>query len=137
MSWTVEPTTEELQVLLEVAVIYRDAQFFDHARDICRGVRSLKPASEVPETLLGTICFHQGQFDQARRHYERSLERDPENAWTLAHLGELELFTLDKDAARVTLRRAIDLDPRGEAGQMAENLLELVEAARFEGKGTE
>ncbi|MCW5964406.1 MAG: tetratricopeptide repeat protein [Bryobacterales bacterium] len=131
MSWTFDISNEELAVILEAGFIYRDAGRYDHARDIFQGVRALAPGSEVPEVGLGTLAFQQGEFGQAARHYHRALERNPQSAWAHAHLGELALFSKDKEKARDHLRTALELDPAGEFGRMARDLLRLAETVTF------
>ncbi|MDX2153448.1 MAG: tetratricopeptide repeat protein [Bryobacteraceae bacterium] len=134
MTWQIAPVLQELQVMLEAAVLYRDAGRYEQARDIFTGVRWLAPASPLPEIGLGTVEFAQGRFEQAKRHYQRALERDPACAWAYAQLGEAELFSLNREAARAALERARALDPAGEFGRLAESLLELEGQVTFEGE---
>lgn len=131
MAWNIDVSGEELEVILEAGFIYRDAGHYAHARDIFQGVRALLPGSEVPEVGLGTVAFQEGEFATAAKHYRRALERNPQSAWAHAHLGELALFSKDKDTAREHLRTACDLDPSGEYGRMARDLLKLVETVSF------
>ena len=131
MAWTLETTPEELEVILTAGFIYRDAGNYNHARDIFQGVRALVPSSEVPEVGLGTVAFQQGEFSMAKKHYRRALQRNPNSAWAHAHLGELALFEKDKDSARAHLRVACELDPAGDFGNMARDLLKLVETVTF------
>ncbi len=131
MAWTFDVSQEELAVMLEAAFIYRDAGKYDHARDIFLGVRALEPGWDVPEVGLGTVAFQQGEFAQAARHYRRALDRNPQSAWAYAHLGELALFSKDKDQARGHLNKALELDPAGEFGAMARDLLKMTETVTF------
>lgn len=132
MPWNVEPTREELQVLLETGFLLRDARRFQDARIVFQGVQALSPGSTVAEVGLGTVAFHEGDFEKAKTHYERALERDGRDAWAMAHLGEAELFAKRPDEAKAKLERAVELDPRGPGGQMARRLLQLSEQVRFE-----
>lgn len=131
MNWTIDPPVEELEVLLEAGILYRDAGCFDHARDIFQGARSLAPSSEVPEVGLGTVAFQRGRFEEARKHYQRALQRNPESAWAHAHLGEVELFLMNKEQARVHLMTAQRLDPGGPFSHMAQDLMVLVDVVQF------
>jgi tetratricopeptide (TPR) repeat protein len=131
MAWTMEASSEELEVILEAGFIYRDAGNYDHARDIFVGIRAMVPASEVPEVGLGTVAFQQGEFAAAAKHYKRAIERNPQSAWAHAHLGELALFQKDKETARIHLKTACDLDPSGAFGAMARDLLKLAESVTF------
>ncbi len=131
MAWNVTPSMDEIRFLMEAGMVLRDAHRFAEAEEVFRGVRALAPASEVPETALGTLQFEQGKFPEAIKHYKRALELNEKSAFAEAHLGESLLFNKDKDGARVHLRRAIELDPRGDAGRMARSLLELTDAVTF------
>jgi Flp pilus assembly protein TadD len=132
MAWNVTPSPGEIELLMEAGYILRDAGRFDEARDVFRGVRALRPGSEIPEVALGTVCFQQGDFRAASRHYRRALETNPSCALAHAHLGELRLFEKDKDGARGHLKKAVDLDPRGPVRPLADSLLELVEVVTFQ-----
>jgi tetratricopeptide (TPR) repeat protein len=116
---------------MEAGFICRDAGRYQHARDIFLGVRALRPGSEIPEVGLGTVAFQQGDFPQAARHYKRAIERNPQSAWAHAHHGELALFAKNKQQAREHLQRALELDPTGEYGAMARDLLKLTETVQF------
>jgi Flp pilus assembly protein TadD len=129
--WTVSPSHEELSFLLEAGIIYRDGKNFSAARDIFNGVKALVPQQELPEILLGTVDFQEGEFEAAASHYQKALELNPRSAFALAHLGEACLFRKDKEAARVHLKKALALDPLGEFGKMARRLIEMTDQVTF------
>lgn len=129
--WTISPTHEEVAFLLEAGVIYREARNFAAARDIFTGVKALLPKQEVPEILLGTVAFEEGNFQEAEEHYRRALELNPRSAFAYAHLGEACLFRKNKEAARGHLKTAQTLDPLGEFGKMARRLLEMSDQMKF------
>ena len=129
--WTISPSHEELAFLLEAGVIYRDGGNFAAARDVFNGAKALAPKHELPEILLGTVDFHQGHFEDAASHYHKALEMNPRSAFAYAHLGEASLFCKNKDEARTHLKRALSLDPLGESGKMARNLLEMTDLVKF------
>jgi tetratricopeptide (TPR) repeat protein len=129
--WTIVPSHKEVAFLLEAGLIYRDATNYQAARDVFDGVKALLPQNEVPEILLGTVEFQQGNFDGAVAHYVKALELNPRSAFAHAHYGEACLFRKDKDAARTHLKSAIALDPLGEFGKMARRLMELTDQVTF------
>jgi tetratricopeptide (TPR) repeat protein len=129
--WTVSPSHEELAFLLEAGVIYRDARNFAAARDIFTGVKALLPKQELPEILLGTVDFQEGNFEAAEKHYQKALELNSRSAFAYAHLGEACLFRKDKEAARTHLKTALSLDPLGEFGKMARRLMEMTDQVKF------
>jgi tetratricopeptide (TPR) repeat protein len=129
--WNVSPSHEELAFLLEAGVIYRDARNFAAARDIFTGVKALLPKQELPEILLGTVDFQEGNFEAAEKHYQKALELNSRSAFAYAHLGEACLFRKDKEAARTHLKTALSLDPLGEFGKMARRLMEMTDQVKF------
>lgn len=132
MAWNVTLSNEELALLLEAGFIYRDSNRFEEARDVFEGVQALLPYNEVMDVALGTVEFHQGHFDAAIKHYAKALEKNARSAYAYSHLGEACLFKLKKQEARKYLCRAIELDPRGDFGQLARSLLEFSEAVQFQ-----
>lgn len=129
--WTIAPSHEEVAFLVEAGIIYREAKNFQAARDVFTGVRELFPLHEFPEILLGTVEFHQGNFDGAEAHYRKALDLNPRSAFAYAHLGEAFLFRKDKETARTHLKTAFKLDPLGDFGKMARRLMEMADRVTF------
>jgi len=134
VSLNVNPSREELAFLVEAGIVYRDAGRFSQAREVLAGVRALLPQSDTVKVLLGTVSFHEGDFDGAERHYREALEFNPRSAYAYAHWGELCLFRKDKTTAETHLKEAIKLDPRGTYGSLARRLLELGAAIQYQDK---
>ena len=130
-NWKVTPGRDETALMMEAGFIYREARRFNEAREVFSGVRALQPSNEVPEVALGTIAFHEGNHDAARRHYRKALEINPKSAYALAHLGETEIFAKNQEAARQHLKKAMELDPRGSFGKLARGLLALADHPVF------
>jgi tetratricopeptide (TPR) repeat protein len=130
MAWTISPSKEEIALLMEAGFICRDSKKFQEARDLFAGVRALLPKNETADVALGTVFFHQSDFDGAITQYERALEKNPRSAYAYAHMGEAYLFKLEKEKARSCLQKAIELDARGNSGSMARHLLTLAESFR-------
>jgi len=127
MTWTINPSKEEIAMLMEAGFLCRDAKKFQEARELFAGVRALLPKSDAVEVALGSVFFQQSDFDTAITHYQRALEKNPRSAYAYAHLGEAYLFKLEKEKARSFLQKAIELDARGNSGAMARHLLALTE----------
>jgi tetratricopeptide (TPR) repeat protein len=130
MAWNVNPSNEEIGLLMEAGIIYRDSRKFVEAHLVFDGVRALLPKSDVVEVALGTVSFQQGDFEAAEEHYRSALELNPRSAYAYAHLGELAIFQKNKAQAAVHLKEAIKLDPRGAYGKFARTLQEFGEAVR-------
>jgi Flp pilus assembly protein TadD len=131
--WTISPSKDEAAFLAEAGIMYRDGKNFQAARDVFSGMKTLFPRHEVPEILLGTVDFQQGNFESAENHYRKALELNSRSALAYAHLGEAALFRKDKESARAHLRTAMTIDPLGEDGKMARKLMELADQVTFVG----
>ena len=126
MAWNVEASTDELALLMEAGLIYRDARRFDDAAAVFQGVRALAPKSDVPEIALGTLEFERGDLARAVTHYQAALRLNAASAYAHSHLAEAHLIRRDHGAARDHIRQAIELDPRGETGRFARSLSEWI-----------
>jgi len=127
VGWTTEVPHDEIAFLTEAGFIYRDAHRFTEAEEVFRGVQALLPASEMPSIAIGTVRFEQGDLAAAIAQYERALKQNEQSALAHAHLGEAHLFRRETDKARDHLKRALQLEPRGETAKFARGLLELLE----------
>lgn len=75
--------------------------------------RALLRFSDHPalHAAAGALQQAQGEIERAAWHYERALERDPQNARYCWQLGRAHLELGNPDAARELLERALALDP--------------------------
>jgi|SRR6516165_2524974 superkiller protein 3 len=131
MAWDIRVTAEEVALLMEAGLIYRYSGKFDEARDTFKGVRVLRPDSEIPEIALGTVSFAEGHFKEAIDLYQKAIQMNPRSAYAYAHLGEAEAFMKDQNSARRSLNKALELDPRGQYGSLARGLLALLDLPEF------
>lgn len=122
------PSQDEILFLMESGFIQRAAKRFQAARETFEGVRVLCPQSETPDIALGTVSFAEGNIDEAITLYQAALAKNPLSAFAHAQMGEAYLFKKDKDTARQYLQKAVELDPKGEAGTLARSLLGLANA---------
>ncbi len=107
---------------------HRDSYRFQEARDTFLTIRTLCPEEPNAEIGLGSVCFSEGRFEAAIVHYHQALKLSPCNAYAYALLGESQIFQDDCSAARVSLRRAREIDPKGPYGQLAQHLLRFLES---------
>jgi tetratricopeptide (TPR) repeat protein len=77
---------------------------------------------------LGDIYFQQGKLDQAKACYEASLERDPQDIDTRAHLGQCLLRQHKPAEARQLLEGVIAENPKHEYGYSMMALAETLTA---------
>ena len=131
MAWTLNVSKDEIGVLMEAGIVYRDSRRFAEAREVFEGVRALLPKSDAAQVALGTVAFQQGDFEGAERQYKMALELDPRSAYAYAHLGELSIFRKDKQKAAEYLKQAVKLDPHGSFGKFARSLQELADVVQY------
>ncbi len=116
---------DEQALLLEAAILYRDKGRMQESREILEGLRPLGVPPDLIEVQLGLVAWQEGKFDQAAAHYQQALTQNPKSVFALVHLGEVELFRRNGDAAKRYLRQTQDLDPRGAFGKLARSLMAL------------
>jgi len=81
-------------------------QLEDVGLPAARQALTLEPDNPVLMDLLGTVYLQLADLDSAERFFLRALERDPEQAAILIHLGQLNLIREEKETAFGYLRRA-------------------------------
>ena len=117
---------QDAATLMKAGMTYRDSHRFQEARDVFSTVRTVCPTEA--EIGLGSTCFSEGRFAAAAVHYREALKLNPCNAYAYALLGESQVFLGEYSAARVSLRRAREIDPKGPYGRLADNLSLFMES---------
>lgn len=118
----------ELASLVKAGMTQRDSHQLKEARETFLAIRSLNPREPHAEIGLGSVCFSEGRFEAAIEHYLQALRLGPCNAYAYALLAESQIFLGERPAARVSARRAREIDPKGLYGRLAEQLLIFMEA---------
>jgi hypothetical protein len=77
---------------------------------------------------LGDLYFHQGKLDQAQTCYRSSLERDPADIDTRAHLGQCLLRQRQPAEARPLLEGVVAENPKHDYGYSMMGLAETLTA---------
>jgi Flp pilus assembly protein TadD len=124
----VEVSRDEATLIMEAGYIYMDMGNFKTAHAIFNGAVALFPKSEVPHLALGTLEFAQGHHEKALQSYRAAQRVAPKAALPRAHCGEALLFMGKVTEAEKELKAALDLDPKGDGGQLAKALLDAKEA---------
>lgn len=122
------PAREELARLMIAGMTHRDGHRFREARDAFLAIRTACPNEPQAEIGLGSVCFSEGRFEAAIGHYRQALKLSPCSAYAYALLGESQIFLGEYSAARVSLRRALEIDPKGPYGRLARHLLTFLES---------
>jgi len=70
------------------------------------------------DVLVGEFAFRDGDFVEARRAFERAVEKDPESAYLHFRLARLAAHTDDLAAAVEIGERGLELDPEDVEGRL-------------------
>lgn len=123
----VEPSDEELRVILEAGFVLREAGRLEEAEAVFRGVVELLPESDVPRVALGTVALQRGRFAEAQLACEEALKLKPASLYARVHHAEALLFQRRRDEAEEELREVIAADPDSPHSRTARALLDASE----------
>lgn len=123
----VQPTDNEMRVLLEAGFVLREAGRFDEAENIFRGVMELLPASDVPLVGLSTVALQRGRFDESLALCEQALSLRPDSLYARVHHAESLLFQRRREEAEAELEEIISAHPESPHSRTARALLEAAD----------
>jgi len=123
----VQPASEELRVVLETGLYLRDAERYDEAEAVFRGLMELLPDSELPRVALGTVEMKRGRLDEALAAYDEALRLSPLSSYARVHRAEALLYQRRRAEAEAELNQVILGDPSSPFSRVAQTLLEGAE----------
>ncbi len=85
--------------------------FLDAAEAALHNAEAAAPADYRWPYLRGLVAYDRGELEDAATFFDRSLKLAPDDPAAALHLGTVHLELDRPGAARVWLRRAIELDP--------------------------
>lgn len=91
---------------------YRKGGQARRAIEICRAQLEHMPGHMSGQIVYGQALYEAGEFDEARRVFERALTVDPENLIALRSLGDMSLQAGNTAEARSWYVRLLDADPK-------------------------
>ena len=91
---------------------YRKAGNAKRAIEICRAHLAQLPGHMSGQIVYGQSLFEGGEYEEARKVFERALVLDPENRIALRSLGDLSLQAGNTLEARGWYTRVLDTDPK-------------------------
>jgi protein O-GlcNAc transferase len=109
--------------LLAVFCVANNVQVEDVGLPAAQKAVELAPEDASALDVLGWSYLSSGRLSLAEQTLLDAIELAPEFASAHLHLGMTYLAQADRDAAYLELTRARDLDPQGEVGQFAAQLL--------------
>ena len=107
-------SSDDYEEMLRAAVEAYSADRLSHAETILVGLMTLDDDDVRPIKLLAACLLAQGRHRDAEAIYERALEMDADDPYTLVALGEIKLKTLELAAAIPLFERLFATDPNGE-----------------------
>jgi tetratricopeptide (TPR) repeat protein len=123
-----QPTPEELRVVLETGFYLREAGRLEDAEAIFRGLMELLPDSDLPRVALGTVEMQRGRTGAALAAYEDALSLCPSSLYAHVHHAEALLFDHRREEAEEELNQVIASDPASPHSRTARVLLDAAEA---------
>ena len=94
---------------------YRKGGQLKRAIDICRAQLAEMPGHMSGQIVFGQALYESGEFEEARKVFERAIALDPENLIALRSLGDMSLQAGDMGEARTWYTRLLDADPKDTA----------------------
>jgi Flp pilus assembly protein TadD/predicted AlkP superfamily phosphohydrolase/phosphomutase len=101
-----------------------DLKEYNEARTQLEKALILSPGFLEAHMNLGRVAMETDEFEEAAAHFERALEIDSQNAEAHYRAGLAHRALGNSPEAREAWGRAADLDPKGEFGREARDLLE-------------
>lgn len=121
----VQPSDEELRVMLEVGFILRETSRFDEAKLLFKGLTELIPDSDIPRVGLGTVELQRGNFELAQVACEDALRIKPNSLYARVHRAESLLFQKRRSEAEDELHSVIASDANSPHSRTAQALLDV------------
>ncbi|HEY0078943.1 MAG TPA: tetratricopeptide repeat protein [Pyrinomonadaceae bacterium] len=131
----VEPTDDEVRVMLESGVLLRDVGRLDAAETIFRGLMELMPEWPViPRIELSSVELQRGRVPEAESLCAEALRLEPGNLYARLHYAEVLLYQKRRHEAERELRQLISSDPQSPHSQTARAWLDALKATAAEGE---
>ena len=94
---------------------YRKGGQLKRAIEICRAQLAEMPGHMSGQIVFGQALYESGEFEEARKVFERAIALDPENLIALRSLGDMSLQAGDTAEARTWYARLLEADPKDTA----------------------
>ncbi len=99
------------RVMVVKTGINRDLQPLEEAERTARALLARDAGFADGHALLGYVAYERGQLPEAVAHFQKALEREPNDADTLFLTGVSYVGAGQNALARQTAQRAVDCDP--------------------------
>ncbi|WP_111412464.1 tetratricopeptide repeat protein [Billgrantia lactosivorans] len=109
--WALEIDGSHMGARTALGVALLEQREFENAERQLQPLASRPDAPWQAHNALGVIADMQGNYEQARSHYEKALDVSPNTPLVLNNLGYSRYLAGDWDDARRSLRRAVNANP--------------------------
>lgn len=120
----VEPTDEEVRVMLEAGVLLRDTGRLDAADAIFRGLLEVLPETAVvPRVELSSVELQRGRVAEAESLCAEALRLRPDSDYARLHYAEILLYQKKRREAERELQQLISSNPQSTHSETARTWL--------------
>lgn len=102
---------DNLNVLANIAIVYRDLGELDTAEKYCRKIVNRAPDDPAQHLNLGAVLEAKNNLDEARASYQKGLELAPGHPKLLNNLGKLLHQQGNVDEGLRLLEKALEIEP--------------------------
>lgn len=117
------PTTEQIQRLMEVAMVAAGNGLATDAETIFQGIAAVRRDSELPLVGRAFLSMNRGRFPEAIDLLQQALEKQPDSELALGFLGAALKFSGMNQAAEQVLEQVSGHGNNKAAVALADSLL--------------
>jgi|GEM_PF-1289711 len=121
---SLELRPQSVEVLCNLAQALALRGLGREAEGYYRRAMEIDPQSPLPWFSLGKLLVREGDFREAEKAVRRYIELCPGDPWAYYLLGTCQQELGNREEARFSLAKAVQLDPKGRAGELARRRLE-------------
>lgn len=116
---------DAVPVYLFIALCFRDAHVYPEAIKAYYEILKLDPSNARIHSNLGYLLISEGDYDQARKHFDRSIELDPNNYYAYNNRADYFFRIEEYQNAIADAQKALEVKNNGVE---AANLLTIIYA---------
>lgn len=114
---------------INIALVYEEEGAFDKAEKYFLDIQRLSPSDCRPYFNLARLYSKTGEWLKAIEQYDNQLRNNPADAWSHSNIANCYLQLKKNKEAKSYFYKTIELDPDGEAGNYANQVIEALDEA--------
>lgn len=119
-----QPSTRNVQLLMEIGMVAAGNGLFADAEAIFNGVQAIRPESELPLVGRAIIRMQVKKYPEALFLLREAMEKNPESDLAMSFLGAALHLSGMNQASREVLGQVVDAGGNPQAVELAKSLLE-------------